>query len=271
VFESLIESVEPSSVLVKYATELARSNGAKLSILVGLCRLNLPSAGVLAETHALVAEANMEQRRLAQDYAEQMLRLAQGAGVESSMLFAHENFQDLCAQVVAAARTSDLTVMSASDENLSIDQGVLEETLFHSGKPMLIVPASHVPSLEQKVVIAWDGSAKSARAVADAIPFIEQAREVEIVIVEGDSKTRKRTEAADPAPQIARHCRNVQTIKLPCVDGNVARVLSEHLTVTRASMLVMGAYGHSRWREMILGGVTESMLRKAVVPVLMSY
>jgi nucleotide-binding universal stress UspA family protein len=271
IFESDIETVQPGRSLEAYAAELASANGAHLSILVGLCRLSLPSAGMVAEAQSLVAQANKEREKSAQELADTLYRMAKAAGVSASAKVITGQFGELCTRVLSLARTSDLTLMQPSDGAMSIRQGVLEEMLFNSGRPVVIVPQTANTSIDGKIVVAWDGSSKSARAIGDAMPFIERAQEVEIVTVEGDPNKAKQIEGSDIAPHISRHAHNVRLTNLTCKDGDVGRVISEHVSMTRADLLVMGAYGHSRLRQFILGGVTSSMIRNPPVPVLMSY
>ncbi|HEY8581045.1 MAG TPA: universal stress protein, partial [Beijerinckiaceae bacterium] len=80
----------------------------------------------------------------------------------------------------------------------------------------------------------------------------------------------KRIDGADLAPHLARHCRNVRVVNLP-ERGDVGETLREHARLTRADLLVMGAYAHTRLRQMVLGGVTSRMIVDPVVPTLMSY
>ena len=118
-------------------------------------------------------------------------------------------------------------------------------------------------------MIGWDGGARAARAVGDAMPLLTRAEVVEIVCVVPDAS--KSVAGADLAAHLARHCKNVTITDLPTQHGDVSRTLHSHATRMRANLLVMGAYAHPKLLQMVLGGVTSGMLSEAELPVLLSY
>jgi nucleotide-binding universal stress UspA family protein len=105
--------------------------------------------------------------------------------------------------------------------------------------------------------------------VGDAMPLLARAEEIEIACV-GPDKAQS-VPGADLAQHLARHCPNVKLVEVPIIHADAGRTLIERLEISRPDLLVMGAYGHSRLVQFVLGGVTETMLEQAKVPVLYSY
>ena len=148
-----------------------------------------------------------------------------------------------------------------------------ESIVFGSGRPLVILP----PRGRTRefalgtVVIAWDGSRPAARAVADAPPMLERAKEVRILTVVNE----KELGSESPAAELSRYLeRRGIAAKSDCVDAagrQISEVFKSYLTSNQTDLLVMGAYGHSRVREFILGGATLSMLSKPPVPILLSH
>jgi nucleotide-binding universal stress UspA family protein len=172
------------------------------------------------------------------------------------------------------ARYADLTVVGP--EMLAremLKDKVVEGALFSSGKPLLLVPEGSRPTLKPKrVMIAWDSRLEASRAVREALEILARAEEVRIVLVdpaEGESGQGSEP-GADVATYLARHGAKVTVDRLPSQGKTVAAMLRQHAVDTAAELLVIGAYGHSRLRERIFGGVTKSMLESATLPILMA-
>ncbi|WP_308494372.1 universal stress protein [Microvirga aerophila] len=121
------------------------------------------------------------------------------------------------------------------------------------------------------MLVAWDGSAKAARALNDALPFLREASHVELVSVTGENDLGHTVPAAEIVRHLTRHGIEVNVLNLPALDGDVAEILRRHAKLTQADMIVMGAYVHSRLRQMVRGGTTQSLLRDCPVPLFPSY
>jgi nucleotide-binding universal stress UspA family protein len=174
------------------------------------------------------------------------------------------------------ARLSDLVVFAQDPDVVSIVGNAIEATLFNSGRPLLLAPAGDPAAVGSVCVIAWAGSSVASRAVRAALPFLEQAdRTVILTTDRGDKGRGDKNRAADPERLIGYlGCHDV-TASVEKVDTS-HRAISTALTETAlglgGDLLIMGAYGHSRVREMVLGGVTHDMLRGApALPVLMAH
>jgi nucleotide-binding universal stress UspA family protein len=170
--------------------------------------------------------------------------------------------------VARILRDFDLTVVGQRDPDQP-DRAtrIIETALFRSGRPVLIVPyIQRDPMRLGNVVVAWDGGAQAARALGDAMPWLLRANRVELATVGAADGGHS---AAKAARHLARHGILAQTRVLP--DGDVAAALLSYAADAEADLLVMGGYGHSRFREVVLGGATRGILEAMTLPVLMSH
>ena len=141
-----------------------------------------------------------------------------------------------------------------------------------SGRPVIFVPyVQKAPLKLDHIMVCWDGSRPATRAIADAMPLLERAGTVEVVIVINERGKQEDIEGADMGQHLARHGLNVEVQRITRGDLDVADALLSHAADADVDFIVMGGYGHSRLREFVLGGVTRSILRSMVVPVLMSH
>jgi nucleotide-binding universal stress UspA family protein len=173
-------------------------------------------------------------------------------------------------RLVEYARLRDLTIVSVPE---SYDQWYAETIIFESGKPTLVLPeAPRAKSFDLKtVMVAWDFSRAAARAIADAIPILERAREVRIVTVTNEKVIDSKHAAEELAKNLSRHGIDVVLDKVNAAGRAIGEVLEMQAASCGAEILVMGAFGHSRFREFILGGATKSLLSKPPIPVLFSH
>ena len=272
VFSSSAEEKGPSEALVRYAVDFAASQGAHLSIAVGCIRLSAPAAVIVREARALISRANEQRKGQGQTFGTEVLARANAAGVTASLDVLQEDYGHLAAHFGSLARLADVSVMEADSGNVSLHEGILEQVLFELGRPIIIVPPDWSGSAKVgKAIVSWDGSAKAARALGDAMPVLAHANEVEIVSISGDPDASKRIDAADIAPHVSRHCRNVTVTSLPAQGGDIGAALAGHAKRTRADLIVMGAFARTKLRQLILGGVTSSMISEPPCPVLMSF
>lgn len=271
-FKAAVGVQPPVNSLVHYAIELANSQGAHLSVGVGVFKISVPSAMIVKLARDLIAAANEERRAQAEKFAAELMGLLQVAGLVGDVEVVHDSFTSVAQRFVQMSRLADVAILEPNSEFLSFEKGLIEEVLFGSGRPVIVVPRERTGgNALERIIVAWDGSAKSARAIGDALPLLTLAREVEVVAVSGDPDTTKRLDAADIAPHLARHCRAVKVTQLPSSDGDIAAVLGNHAKLTGANLLVMGAYAHAKIMQLLLGGVTSSMIDEPPVPVFMSY
>lgn len=170
--------------------------------------------------------------------------------------------------VAAAARLTDLVVLGRPD---SAEEAPMAATvdagLFDTGRPVLIAPPQPPTVIGNRILIAWNGSAQSARAVASALPFLSLAQQV-VIAVGGTQDSH--APASGLVAYLERH--EVRAaVENFAFSGSIGKVILEQAGRLGADLIVMGAYGHSRLREMILGGATREVLAGANIPVLMAH
>lgn len=147
-----------------------------------------------------------------------------------------------------------------------------EGALFHSGRPVILVPTGHAGrGAPETVLIAWTSSREAARAVNDALPLLKRAGRVRLAIVADDWVTREANPGSDIARHLARHDVKVDVRHVPSNGELVYKVLLDEARFIGADLVVMGGYSHGWTGEWLFGGVTRDMLGKMTVPVLMSH
>ena len=171
------------------------------------------------------------------------------------------------------ARRYDLAVVGQADpDRVTQEELVIEAALFASGRPVIVVPYIQKQGLKlDRVLVAWDGSVTAARAIGDAMPFLERAGKVEVIIISEKEAKSGEVPGADMGEHLARHGIKVEVRQIVAVDEDVANTILSYAADFGADFLVMGGYGHSRLREFVLGGATRGLLEAMTVPVLMSH
>ena len=169
------------------------------------------------------------------------------------------------------ARHFDLVIVQQRAPDGPVNDSTVEAALFGSGRPVLVVPYVHAaPARFGTVLIAWDESATAARAIGDALPLLKLADRVEVVTI---AEPRRRERVSPPArlvQHLHRHGLEATFTLLPPAGGSAETLLSRAADVG-ADLLVMGGYGHSRLRELVLGGTTRTVLASMTVPTLMAH
>lgn len=165
-------------------------------------------------------------------------------------------------------RTADLVVLS--QPAYGDDERPAEELVLGLGRPVLMVPyAGEFPSIGESVAVAWNGTRESARALQSAMPFLLRAKKVFLVGV--DLQGRARVSIERLAPNLARHGVDVRLERIPSAGLAVGEVLLNVVADCGADLLVMGAYGHSRTRELVFGGATRSLFGHMTSPTLFAH
>ncbi|GAA0021893.1 universal stress protein [Bradyrhizobium sp. B024] len=189
-------------------------------------------------------------------------RLTKTIGLEAPTLFA------------ALARRFDLSIFLQSNPDGVTNDDMIESSLFESGRPVIVVPYIHNDRLKlDRVVCCWDGGRAAARAINDAMPLLVKADKIDLLIIENDKTKNETTEirGVEMASHLARHDVNVEVKIIPAPDIAVADAILSHVADESGTLIVMGGYGHSKLREVILGGVTRAMLKSMTAPVFMSH
>ncbi|MEX5727728.1 nucleotide-binding universal stress UspA family protein [Rhodovulum iodosum] len=177
--------------------------------------------------------------------------------------------------VAQRSRFSDLVVMPRPyGEGRGIeDEAAVEAVLFDGHAPLLIVPeGSDTANIGQKIVVAWNMSAESLAAIKQSRPLLKAAEAVNIAVIDPPQHGADRSDPGGALSQmLSRHGVKAEISVLAKTMPRVSDVLRRHAQDIEADLIVMGAYGHSRFREAILGGATRHMLEFTEVPVLMAH
>jgi len=150
--------------------------------------------------------------------------------------------------------------------------GLAESLVMSSGRPIIVFPPRHTVSGIHRILVAWNATRESIRAVADAIPVLVKAKAVEVLVVDHQRRPEGHGQepGADIARHLARHGAHVEVLRLSSDGKDVGRLLLSQAAAFGADLLVMGAYGHTHLREWMFGGVTRTVFYEAGLPVLMS-
>ena len=256
------------------AAELARQHGAHLTALqvidVALPVMAMGDGG----GGAVIAEL-MEQMRQSALAAGVKLKAAFEAALAREGIMGEWRQVEGTTQEILAlhGRYADLLVLGQDDPE-SDSAGLLEAMVFDCGQPVLAIPfAGSFKTIGKRVLVGWNASREASRALHDALPLIAKAETATVFLANPKRGLGGHGEesGADIARHLARHGMKVEVAMAIADDVPDSALLLNHASDMGADLLVMGAYGHSRLREFILGGMTRSLLREMTVPVLLSH
>lgn len=221
----------------------------------------------------VVQEQWRDYKAEAQAALDRFSQLASRAGVSAEPMMLRASFASVGDRFGEIARRFDLSVVDqVNPESNTTEGAIIEGALFDSGRPVIIVPYVHRAPLKfDHVMISWDGSRPATRAIADSMPLLKRAEHVEVVIVGNERGKQDEVEGADIGRHLARHGLNIGVQRISHDKIDIADALLSHAADSNADLIVMGGYGHSRVREFVLGGVTQSTLHSMTAPVLMSH
>ena len=273
-----IPTERPSRPVIDASIALATNFGAHLDALA----LGYVSTGAAAfafdgaAAPAVAAVFEMEQEKAAERAATalsvfeteaRLARISYGSRAIADIP------ADAGASIATAARLYDLAVVLQPDtDQQTYDNTVATELLLHAGGPVLFVPYIFRGAFRAKRIgICWDGSRLAARALKDARPFLEQADALYAISINGAEDVPADASAQKLAKHLAHSGPPIKLIDLPAPRSDIQPSILSLAADQSLDMLVMGAYGHSRLREGILGGVTRAMLRTMTIPTLMSH
>ncbi|MBB4052146.1 nucleotide-binding universal stress UspA family protein [Devosia subaequoris] len=219
---------------------------------------------------ASIPEMAQQVEQRSRDKIAQLLREAGSVLGEASYttINIRASFTDPGDRVAQTAGNYDLTVLPLRAGSVAWRE-IAESILFGSTRPVLLGPASEYPQRLDCVAIAWDGGAPAHRAVFDAMPLISQASSV-VVLVADEEKHISPDSAGELIGYLRRHRVEAKLARLPAGQGKIGLDLQHAAQAADAGLLVMGAYGHSRLREFVLGGATADVLGETMMPLFMS-
>ena len=175
--------------------------------------------------------------------------------------------------VTQMARLYDLNIVAQPDrENPSQADFLCEAVLFGSGRPMLMIPyITRAPVKTERVLICWDGGVPATRAVHDAMPFLRKAQTIDIVAVNEKEDAASEVSSAALIAHLARRDLTATPYRITADGPNIHNAILSLAADNNTDLIVMGGYGHSRFREFILGGTTRGIFESLTVPALISH
>ena len=260
---------------VALAIELAQSQQAHLTGVAptGVIRYPYGRSGIAMGIY--YDAATTELREVAQQSVDSFERQVAQAGLPSAECRIAK--ADANAALTLHGHYADLMVLSQSNpdtRDVAGESVLPQHVLLHVARPVLLVPyAGKFSHIGQRVMVAWDSGRESARAVADALPILKRAARVHVIVFNG-KKGSPDGHWPHPGTEIAlylaRHGVKVEASEEE-TSIDIGSALLSRISDDGADMLVMGGYGHSRFRETILGGITKTILEHMTVPVLISH
>jgi nucleotide-binding universal stress UspA family protein len=262
-------------------------SGERLDIGFGLAQaLNAHCVGLFAlsahripsyakvEAGSILAEAEARFRAEAVVAAEAVFH---GAVKRSGLATAEwrESKRDALGAMLLSARYSDLVIVGQrdADEDSGVTPEFVDELVLAAGRPVLAIPyAGRFANVGNNVLVAWNASREAARAVSDAIPLLQRAASVQVVAFDpGKGADHGDVPGADIGLFLARHGVKVQVAQQNGAGLDIGSQILSRAADIGADLIVMGGYGHSRMRELVLGGATRTLLESMTVPVLLSH
>ena len=262
----------PLDYASEYAASIAATFSAYIAGISFLYEPVIPDGTLGGVPIDLIELKREENRKSAKDAVSRFEAAVKKAGISAETRILDATFGGAATLFAQIARRFDLAVVSqAQREHGASDELMIEGVLFESGRPVVVVPYIQKRGLTlERVLVCWDGSRTAARAVGDAMPFLERAKTVDIVIVTEDRKNEKVT-GASMREHLTRHGVAAQIKRVARGDIAIEDVILSYAADSGADFMVMGGYGHSRLREFILGGATRGILASMTVPVLLSH
>lgn len=268
-----LERSRHESHLLDAATALSRRFEAHL---VGLHALAPFYAPVMIPGDIVgVGQIQQQYRKSAEEAAAKIeaefRKKSEAAGLSAEWRLAEGRAEQA---VPLHARYADLVLLGQPDPDEEIPdrtEDLAATVALKAGRPVLVVPYTETfPKSFHRVLVAWNGSREAARAVADALPFLKASEETQVLSV-NPKEAERHIPGADVAAYLARHGVRAEARQAHADDIDVASILLARAADWSAELIVMGAYGHSRLGEMVFGGVTRSLLKTMVAPVLLSH
>jgi nucleotide-binding universal stress UspA family protein len=261
-----------SAVRAQLAAGLARDCGAHLVGVAIVPPLVIPGTSHPEVVVRILTDHHRENRENCRKLAAAFADTAQRSGVSSVEGRVAEGDP---AQIVALhARYADLVVAGQPGGEAGMGSHFVESVLLTSGRPVLIVPtAMATDTLGTTVVVAWNASREATRAVTDALPMLARAGRTHVVTVNAtpDEGGHGEVPGTDIALYLSRHGVKAEVDATYAEDVDIGEWLLSRAADLGADLIVMGAYGHSRLRELVLGGATRTLIDSMTVPVLMSH
>jgi len=268
-----IDGRTESAGILEFAGILAQEHGARLISVFMQPEPTVTPAETFARgkgMHSVIEVHRAQLERIEADYRALFEDIVRRQGIRSEW----KSLPYLSSEVGVHAYYADLVVIARPESagQTAGPPGLAESLVLSSGRPIIVLPPRGTVSRIRRILVAWNATRESIRAVADALPLLVKAEAVEVLVVDHQRHPAGHSQepGADIARHLARHGVHVEVRRLSSGGKNVGHLLLSQAAAFGADLVVMGAYGHSHLREWMFGGVTRTVLYEAGLPVLMS-
>ena len=229
--------------------------------------LNVANA---SQATKLLATAKQAGDAIEATVFERLTRLQQPTNLRRFDVVGDDDISDTA---LPLARAADAFVALRPNDRSDEPEGLIENLLFGTGRHLFLVPSDRKAMTPlDNIVVAWNGSRESARALAESLPYLHLARKVGVLVVEGENPTEADALKGNDAVLHLRH-HGINAVKYRAIgeEDEIADVLIAECRRLDANLLVMGSYGHSRLHELLPGSTTDRVLRRSPFPLLMAH
>lgn len=250
----------------RFAVQLSAVHGSSLCGL--LCEeqiLDPPGVPDRVVTEHLLRDANEHKQAIEQTRETFRSHTAQ-VGLAGEVRLKTYLPGELTSAVIPSSRLYDCSVVSSSTSPKAI-----EEIIFQSGRPIILVPDDNDISSQDVVLLAWDGSRSAARAVHDALPILQRASVTEVITITGERNIDGMPSGEDLVRHLQAHSTSTKFSRVEYAGGILGEQILEVAERYDAKLLVMGAFGLSRLERLIFGGATRTVIKASSIPVFLSY
>lgn len=266
------ETLNPDRSAAHYALGLARAFNSHLEALVFELDVTTPRSvygrQITADALSQVRHRNAEVGVI----ADALRRAAREQGVDASVITDRSHIHSTPEIATDHARLADLAVAGVCDEGLLSERMVAEALVFQSGRPVIIVPVDHEAGfVAHRIVVAWDFSRVAARALSDALPLLRRASEVTLVSFGDDKAFASSLSHDDVLAALRRRGVEARFRQVERGSRDIGDAINDAAADSQADLLVMGGFGHSRFRDFVLGGATRTILAAPRLPSLISH
>lgn len=257
---------------IEYACRAALYFGAKLNVTSPHLSVKTPrhviAGGMLA---GMAREFERDAAAKSAELEHYVQETAAGMGIDVAVAPIAERWPSSASDMTWRGRNSDLCILGLAQAGVEGRLDV-EDWIFGVGRPCLLYPdESKHPLNFDKVLVSWDFSRSAARAVGDALPILKTAKSVSVVTVRGEKDIPVEDPKTPILELLSAHDVKAEYLEVELGDRSIGRAILEQARDARADLLVMGAYGHSRLKELVLGGATKEILNTARIPLFMSH
>lgn len=271
-----LESIKQSANLLAGAVALAQQHNAHL---IGMYVVPMPQAHVTADLPMpveLIQEHMIHHQKLCEAMKEEFEKATSSVNFISEWREVDADTITIADTLTEIARTVDLLIMSQKESQTGdyALHDLPEAVILACSRPVIVIPKSDaLPKAMSDVFVAWDGGAQATRAVFDALPILREADNVRVhrINIKGKDRHKILNTTSELVNTLSRHGANVTLSDSTARPSQIGDEIVGSVKESGCDLLVMGTYGHTRFREIIFGGVTRKVLQVMSVPVLMAH